>query len=260
MTVKSPLARENGRLEWRLTVLDTIDSTNAEAIRRAKAGEPAGFAISASAQTAGRGRSGRVWSTAGTDLALSVLLRPALAPAAAAAGSFVAALAVADFAASHLPASSTPKIKWPNDVMIGDGKLSGILLEATGGGDGKVEWLVIGMGVNLAPADRPAAANPIDIHSAGGPVLTTRQAADGLLAALGQWIDIWLDQGFAPIRDAWRSRARDLGQQVMARLPNETVYGVARDLAVDGALILDLPNGQERRIAAGDVFPLEARG
>lgn len=261
MTAEGPLdGRPSERLEWRLTFVDSVDSTNAEAIRRAKAGEAAGFAISAVAQTAGRGRSGRVWSTAGTDLALSVLLRPALTPSAAAASSFVAALAVADFAAAHLPASSAPKIKWPNDVMIGDGKLSGILLEATGGSDGKVEWLVIGIGINLAPAARPAAANPIDIQSAGGPTLTPRQAAAGLLAELSRWIDIWLDQGFDPIRDAWRSRARDLGQKVVARLPNETIHGVARDLDVDGALILELPNGQERRIAAGDVFPLEAQG
>lgn len=260
MTEDGPPGRDTPKgARWSLTAFDSIDSTNAEAVRRAKAGAPAGIAITASTQTAGRGRSGRGWSTAGADLALSVLLRPPLTPAAAAASSFVAALAVADFAAARLPAESAPKIKWPNDVMIGDGKLSGILLEASGAG-GQVEWLVIGIGVNLAPAERPGAANPIDIVTAGGLPLTPQEAATGLLDDLGRWVDIWLEQGFGPIRDAWRLRARDLGRQVAARLPNETIHGVARDLAEDGALILDLPDGSERLIAAGDVFPMEARG
>ena len=213
--------------------------------------------MTARAQTQGRGRSGRVWSTGGADLALSVLLRPGVSPPDAAALSFAAALAVYDLAKAVLPEGAPLAIKWPNDVMVGDRKLSGILLEAASGPDGLVDWLIIGMGVNLAPAPHRDAPQAIDLVSAGGARLTPEAAASRLLECLGHWLEAWRAEGFAPIRDAWRARARDLGRAVIARLPNETVEGVALDLAEDGALVLALPDGGERRIAAGDVFPLD---
>jgi len=242
---------------WRLERHASIDSTNAEIARRAAQGEPAGLAVMAREQTKGRGRSGRSWSTGGTDLALSLLLRPNMAPGEAAAIGFVAALGVFEFARARLPSETPLAIKWPNDVMIGDAKLSGILAEASALPGGRVDWLALGIGVNLAPADRPHAAKPIDIVSAGGDPMTPEDAAPALLAELARWIDIWQGYGFFPIRDAWRARARDLGRRVTARLPNETLEGVARDLAEDGALVLALADGAERRIAAGDVFPLD---
>ncbi len=245
---------------WRLEHYPTIDSTNAELVRRAKAGEPEGLAVTAREQTKGRGRDGRAWSTGGADLAISMLLRPDLPPADAAAASFVAALAVHDMAAALLPDTSALAIKWPNDVMVGDRKLCGILLEASGGPAGRVEWLAIGIGVNLAPS--PVARPPvaIDLVEAGAPTLTPEAAATRLLDALDHWLDAWRAGGFEPIRQAWRARARDLGRQVVARLPLETIAGLAKDLAADGALILQLPDGGERRIAAGDVFPAAEAG
>ena len=241
---------------WRLETRDSIDSTNAEAARRACAGEPSGYAIAAREQTAGRGRSGRAWSTGGNDLALSILLRPSLKPAAAAAVGFVAALAVYDLAREVLPADAPLTIKWPNDVLIGDRKLSGILAEAASGKDGNVDWLVLGMGVNLAPQQHDVAPHAIDLETAGGQRLHPEDAARRLLAHLDHWTSQWLCEGFEPVRAAWRIRARDLGKPVVARLPNETVEGIALDLAADGALVLQLADGVERRISAGDVFPL----
>jgi BirA family biotin operon repressor/biotin-[acetyl-CoA-carboxylase] ligase len=242
---------------WRLELFDTIDSTNAEASRRARDNEDAGLVVVSSSQTAGRGRSGRSWSTAGSDLAMSMLLRPGMPPAEAAKVAFVAALAVYDFASRFLPIAEQLAIKWPNDVMIGSSKLSGILAEASGSHSGNVEWLVVGIGVNLRPAERPEATNPIDLFTVSGIELAVEDAARGLLQEFDNWYRLWLSQGFAPIRDAWRARTRDLGRLVMARLPNETIVGEARDLAEDGALILTLRGGGERRISAGDIFPFE---
>ena len=120
-----------------------------------------------------------------------------------------------------------------------------------------LEWLVVGIGVNLRPAERPEATNPIDLFTVSGIELTVEGAARGLLQEFDNWYRLWLSQGFAPIRDAWRTRTRDLGRLVMARLPDETIVGEARDLAEDGALILTLRGGGERRISAGDIFPFE---
>lgn len=251
------VSREAAPDGWRRVHFDSIDSTNAEAVRQAKAGAPGGLAISASRQTAGRGRSGRQWSTEGDDLALTLLLRPDRTPAEGAAIGFVAALGVFDMATDLLPAGAPLTIKWPNDVLVGRGKLSGILAEAAAGAGGKLDWLALGVGVNLAPKSRPGAPNAVDIVTAGGPRLSTEAAADRLLESLSAWIDVWLDEGFGPIRDAWRERARDLGRDVIARLPNETVHGRALDLGPDGALLLRLEDGRERSIAAGDVFPAQ---
>lgn len=245
---------------WRLDSRDSIDSTNAEAVRRARAGEAAGYAVTAREQVAGKGRSGRNWSTGGNDLALSILIRPQLSPAAAAAIGFVAALAVYDLAKSVLPVDAPLTIKWPNDVLIGDRKLSGILAEAASGADGLVDWLIVGIGVNLAPQTHEGAPHAIDLETAGGIRIAPDDAAMRLLGHLDHWLALWLGQGFEPVRQAWRSRARDLGKQVVARLPNESVEGVALDLAADGALVLRLADGAERRIAAGDVFPLADYG
>lgn len=243
---------------WRLEEYASIDSTNAEAARRAAAGAPGGLAIMAREQTRGRGRDGRAWSTAGSDLALTALIRPAVPPAAAALASIVAAVATHDFAAAELPPDAPLAIKWPNDVMVGERKLSGILLEASGGRSGLVDWLAIGVGVNLAPMTYAAAPNAIDLVTAGaGRRLDARDAAVLLLGHLDRWLAVWKAEGFEPVRQAWRVRARDLGRRVVARLPNESVSGVARDLAPDGALALVLADGSERRIAAGDVFPLD---
>ena len=243
--------------EWRLELFDTVDSTNAEAARRARGGAAAGLAIASSCQTAGRGRSGRSWSTTGSDLALSVLLRPSLHPGEAAKVAFVAALAVYDFAAGILPKSVPLTIKWPNDILIGDAKLSGILAEASGGIGGTVEWLIVGIGVNLRPAERPEAKNPIDLVTAGGRELALEDAAKKLLWEFDKWQRRWALDGFGPIREAWKARTHNLGKTVMARLPAETIVGRAVDLADDGALILALQDGQERRITAGDIFPID---
>ena len=216
------------------------------------------LAIVAGVQTEGRGRDGRKWSTTEADLAISVLLRPEVSPAVAATVGFAAAVAVYDFAKAILPQATPIGIKWPNDVLVGGKKISGILAEASGGapGGGPVEWLIVGVGVNLRPAERPAGSDPTDILTAGGPEMSPARATVRLIGELGHWLSIWEREGFLPIREAWKERATGLGGPVEARLPNQTLQGTAVDLAEDGALILALATGEERRIAAGDIFPL----
>jgi BirA family biotin operon repressor/biotin-[acetyl-CoA-carboxylase] ligase len=235
---------------------DEVDSTNAEARRRAEAGEIGPLWITALRQNAGRGRRGRSWETGAGNLAATLLLTLNKLPGEAALISFVTALAVADLAAEYAPPSLV-SLKWPNDVMVAGRKVSGVLIESgKAAGDGL--WLAVGCGVNLktppVAAERPATALAEHLRAALAAPPTPAEALDRLSHAFQHWLAVWSQQGVAPILDAWTARAEGLGARCTARLDQETVQGVAEGLDPDGALRLRLPDGAIRRITAGDVF------
>lgn len=236
---------------------DEIDSTNAEARRRAEAGETGPVWITALTQTAGRGRRGRDWQTKAGNLAATLLFSTDKPAGEAAQISFVAALAAADLAETCLgPGAAT--VKWPNDLLIHGRKAVGILVESGPLPDGRI-WLAVGIGINLAHApqdvERPAAAFA-DFMS--GPPPSPRAALDVLAQAFERWRAAWERDGFAPIAKGWTQRAHGLGQPCEARLPNQTHRGIAEGLDLDGALRLRLDDGVVLRITAGDVFFGEA--
>ncbi|WP_374470599.1 biotin--[acetyl-CoA-carboxylase] ligase [Phenylobacterium sp.] len=232
---------------------DEIDSTNAEARRRAEAGQGGPVWITAALQTAGRGRRGRAWSTQRGNLAATLLTTTDLAPVEAAQVSFVAALAACDLADTCLGAGAA-RLKWPNDVLVHGRKAVGILIESGAREDGRL-WLAVGIGVNLAHApqdvERPATA--FADHMAGPPPKPL-DALEVLAARFEAWRRLWATQGFAPIAAGWTERAMGLGARCEARLPSRTVTGVAEGLDLDGALRLRLDDGGLERITAGDVF------
>jgi BirA family biotin operon repressor/biotin-[acetyl-CoA-carboxylase] ligase len=214
-----------------ILALDEIDSTNAEARRRAEAGATGPLWISALRQTAGRGRRGRVWETgAGGNLAATLLLHTDKPPGQAAQISFVAALAVTDLVRDHVH-SAPAEVKWPNDVLVQGRKIAGVLVESGPAPSGG-QWLAVGVGVNLAE----------------GPVVAERPATS------------FAAEGAAPPspHDAVAERAHGLGQACRAHLGDQVIDGVAEGLEPDGALRLRLADGGVRRISAGDVFFGEA--
>jgi BirA family biotin operon repressor/biotin-[acetyl-CoA-carboxylase] ligase len=235
---------------------DAIDSTNAEARRRAEAGEAGPLWITALEQTEGRGRRGRAWTTRRGNLAATLLIATDKAPADAARIAFVAALAVADLADAYVP-SALVRVKWPNDVLLDGCKLSGTLIESGRMADGRV-WLALGMGVNLTHApsslERPATAlaDHLRVDVSGPP--HPSEALAVLAQALARRMALWEQGGFEAVVDAWSARAANLGRRCTAALPNESIEGVAEALEPDGALRLRLDDGSLRRITAGDVF------
>lgn len=228
-----------------------IDSTNEEARRRALGGERGPVWIRADRQGAGRGRRGRAWVSEPGNLFITGLYVLDTGASEAARLSFAAALAVADLVEEAAPGLD-PRLKWPNDVLIGGRKVCGILLEsgpAPGGG----LWLAVGIGVNLAhhPQDSERPATSLAAH---GAKTDPAQAGERLAYHFDTWLQRWQQAGFAPIRDAWLARAHGLGEKATARLETETVEGVFADLMPDGSLRLDLADGTRRLISAGDVF------
>lgn len=241
-------------------LLDQTDSTNADARRRADAGETGPLWIVARRQTEGRGRRGRQWESQDGNLFSTLLQLTRKTPAEAAQVTFVAALAIADLLDAYAPASLVT-IKWPNDVMLAGQKASGVLVESGAHESGGL-WLAVGIGVNLASApqgtERPATAL---VHHLRGDVTappTVEAAAARLAEAFDVWMTRWETLGFEPILDAWRARTAGLDGPAVARLGRETVEGKAEGVAPDGALKLRLADGSLRLISAGDVFFGEA--
>lgn len=232
---------------------DSLDSTNAEARRRAEAGERGPLWITAKAQTAGKGRRGRAWSTQSGNLAATLLFTTPRPPVEAAQVSFVAALAVADLSGRYVDPALV-RLKWPNDVMLNGLKACGILIESGAAPAGGL-WMAVGIGVNLAQSpedvERPAAALG-DFMDRAPP--SAAQALDGLAETVDIWLSRWEAEGFEAVRRGWAERALGFGQPCIARLDLETIEGIAEGLEPDGALRLRLADGQVRLITAGDVF------
>ena len=233
-----------------IEALDEVDSTNAEARRRAEGGEAGPLWITAKRQTAGRGRRGRNWETGEGNLAATLLLTTARPPAEAAQISFVAALAVADLAGAYVPASLV-SLKWPNDPLIAGKKTSGVLIESGPAPAGL--WVAVGIGVNLAKAPADVPATSFAAHMVAPPPKPL-EALGHLAEAFERWRALWDSAGFSAIADAWTARAHGLGEACTARLGSETVEGIAEGLDPDGALRLRTADGSIRRITAGDVF------
>jgi len=238
---------------FEIIVFDEIDSTNAEAARRASRGELWPVCLVGLTQTAGRGRRGRAWETASGNLAATFLYESDRPVSEIAQVSFVAALAAGDMIADYVPASLVT-LKWPNDPMVAGIKAGGILLES-GQVPGRASWVAVGIGVNLAyaPEQSERPATHLAAHRQGG-APSVLEAAERLRDHFQRWLSVWTREGFAPIAAAWTARAHGLGERCVARLADETVEGVAEGLDPDGALRLRLPDGMLRRITAGDVF------
>jgi BirA family biotin operon repressor/biotin-[acetyl-CoA-carboxylase] ligase len=239
---------------YRLVIHERIDSTNEEAKRRAAEGAPAGTLIWAGEQLAGRGRRGRGWTSPPGNLYMSLLLRPDRPPAVACQINFVAAVAVAEAVAALLPPGAALALKWPNDVLVNGAKISGILLEASAGADRRVDWLVIGVGVNVAshPADTPYPASNLQREGAGG--ATPATVLEGFARQFDSWHRAWQAEGFAPVRDRWLASARGLGESIEIRLDREVLQGRFSDLDESGALLLDMGTAGRRQVTTGDLF------
>jgi BirA family biotin operon repressor/biotin-[acetyl-CoA-carboxylase] ligase len=236
-----------------LHAYEEIGSTSDRAKELADDGAEHGEVVIAEAQTAGRGRRGRAWtSPPGRNLALSVILRPDLPPARAPELTLVASIAVCD---ALRQAGVDAGIKWPNDVLAGGKKIAGILTELAAEPD-RVHWVVIGVGVNVNtraedfPEELRGEATSILLERGGAAPRALFAAA--CLTGLEEWLDRHAEEGFGAIRAAWRERSVTLGRQVSVRADGREVVGTAVDLDEDGALLVRDAAGLQR-ILAGDV-------
>jgi BirA family biotin operon repressor/biotin-[acetyl-CoA-carboxylase] ligase len=232
-------------IAWRLEVFDELGSTSDLCTGRARAGEAEGLAVMALKQTAGRGSRGRSWQAPVGNLNFSVLIRPSLPAALAGIFSLSAGLAVVE-ALEQFFAPPTI-LKWPNDVLIADAKLAGILIDAAPVGQ-HLDWLVIGIGVNLrnAPEIPGRSTTSLAAHHVD---LGPHDAAAAILARLSSW----QDADPFDIRSAWLARAHPIGTALEIRGAHQTHIGTFAGLSPAGELLLQTKNRIEP-ISTGDVM------
>ena len=237
-------------------VLPETDSTIAEAARRAARGEGPTWVL-AGFQTAGRGRRGRPWVSPRGNFHATLLMRPAGGPARAALRSFIAALALHQALSQLTGLPQGFALKWPNDLLLNGGKVSGILLESLGA-QGGVDHLAVGIGVNLIAAPdpsqvEPGAVPPVSVLGETGLRIAPETLLDALAPAFAALERQLETDGFAPIRAAWMARAARLGEAVTAHTGSTTRHGIFEGIDDTGALILRSPQGTET-LPAADLY------
>lgn len=230
---------------WTLVALDTVGSTNDEAARLADAGAPEGTVVWSREQTGGRGRRGRRWVSPVGNLYSSTILRPDCAAPQAAELGFVAALAVADI----VSAGRQVRVKWPNDVLVDDGKIAGILLESAVGDGGRVMHVVAGIGINVGFAPQLSEMRYPGATLGG----TVESALEGLTKALARRLAEWRRHGFEAVRLAWLAQAGPIGAAVDVKLGDGLVSGRFAGVDHQGALLLETADGP-RRIVSGELL------
>jgi BirA family biotin operon repressor/biotin-[acetyl-CoA-carboxylase] ligase len=231
-------------------------STNADAFRLAENGAAEGTVVLADAQSGGKGRRGRIWSSpAGVNLYCSVVLRPAIMPHEAPQLTFLSAVAVAR--AIELTTNLIPEIKWPNDLLISGKKVAGLLNEMSAETDG-INFVILGIGVNL---NMTAGQFPDDLrHPATSLLLESGREVDRsrfagtMLSELDRLYSGFLAHGFGPVRDEWQRRCNANGRQVIVSDSGTACTGgMFAGIDADGSLLLRTDDTVLHRITCGDV-------
>ena len=232
-------------LTWRLECHEELGSTSDHLLDRAAAGEAEGLAVLAYRQTAGRGRDGRSWRGEVGNLHISLLLRPGGPARLAPQWGLIAAVALHDALAPFVPGGVAFTLKWPNDLMLGGAKLAGMLCECSTDATGHIEWLVIGLGANLAQA--PAVEGRATACLPGRPA--PEVVAAPLLDRVAHWRLRYLREGFAPIRAAWEARGPAPDAALVLR---GGLAGGYRGLSESGSLLI-AAGGTVHAVMSGEV-------
>jgi BirA family transcriptional regulator, biotin operon repressor / biotin---[acetyl-CoA-carboxylase] ligase len=244
-------------------IFDSVDSTNDALARLADRGATEGTVVMAEAQTAGRGRHGSAWFSPATEsLYVSVLFRPAIAPRELPLFAPIASLALAE--AVWLEGAPA-RIKWPNDVVVHDRKVGGVLVQAPVI-EQRLAHVILGVGVNLnvPPAELAvglgaAAEHAASLHELVEHPIDRNQFAASLLTRLEKWHRTHQTRGPAAVHAAWGERDALHGRRIEAWSDGELRRGWADGIDADGTLIVVDDAGHPHHVLAGAVRILDDR-
>jgi len=236
----------------------SIDTTMREAAELAERGEPAGAVVIAEEQTAGRGRFGRSWrSEGGAGLYFSVILRPALPASHATILSLALGLATAR--AIHQVAGAACDLRWPNDVLIGGRKCSGILAEMAAEGDA-VRYVIAGIGVNVNQASlpEPLAETATSLRLETGCEYSREALLAEILEEVDRYLGILAERGPAAIVELFsRASSYAAGKRVAVSNGDSEMVGSTAGLTSSGILLLRAEDGTVAPVLAGSVRPVD---
>ena len=228
---------------FRLVERDEVTSTNDTAIELAEAGTAAWSVVRARLQTGGRGRRGRVFVSPPGNFYTSFILRPCIAPRDLPQLSLITGVAVAESIEESAPGIAPVRCKWPNDVLINDAKVAGILVET--GGDA----VIVGIGINLVSHPDIGGVPTTDLASEGAPGVERDPLLATLCRRLKHRVTDWESSGFASQRLAWLDRAAGIGTRASFS-EDSSMVGRIVGLAHDGALIME-SDGRRVRMVSG---------
>ena len=240
----------------RLVDLETVASTNDEALALAHQGAPAWTVVRAHRQTAGRGRNGKAFASPPGNSYTSFVLRPQGTREHLPQIALVAGLAVAETISELAPQLPPALCKWPNDILVAGHKVCGILVEAAGLST-RSDAIVVGIGVNLVRHPQLPPLRIGDLHSLGGPVLHRDAWLAALCRHLPGRIAIWQQAGFPALREAWLALAAGLGEQVVLQA-GTSLFGRLRGIDGQGALLIDDRHGIAHRCHSGSLVLKDA--
>jgi BirA family biotin operon repressor/biotin-[acetyl-CoA-carboxylase] ligase len=249
MQIKSDLWKD-------IIVYDSVESTNDLAMSLATRGVIApGTVLVADRQTKGKGRLGRTWeSPAGANIYMSLIIRPDLEPRDTTMLTVLSAVAGA--LALRRLCSLPISIKWPNDLVISNRKLGGILTEVRADPD-RVALAVIGMGinVNMYGRDLPESIRDIatSVRMETKKIHPRNEIIIQLLREFEHWYSILKKEGKKPLLDAWRNNSATLGRKVNVVMQDISLSGIAEDIDNNGMLILKMRSGKRKTICSGDI-------
>jgi len=249
-----------GLIGNRIHFFDEIDSTNNRAVLLAGNGVGEGEVVIADCQTAGRGRlRDRIWhSPPGRNLYISIILRPDIQPSSAQSLTLVAGVAVAELLSGYCPVA----LKWPNDILAGGRKISGILTEMRIKGQ-NLDSVVVGIGinVNMEPADFQEGLRHIStsLKEQTSNSVSRLDLAAGLYRAFEKWYRTFTDEGFLPVRDRWMEYSDIIGKTIEVTDRGVVQSGTCRGIDSKGVLLLCDEKNRTRRILSGDVSVTENR-
>lgn len=230
---------------------DEMPSTMDEAFALGMSGAPEGTVVIAEAQTKGRGRMGRVWSSPkAKGLYFSILLRPQLSPSEAAKLTLITAVALSEAVESF--ANVAPSIKWPNDLLLSGRKMGGILTELRAEVD-RVDFAVIGIGLNVNSTHKELPPVATSLKAEQGSTFDRVKLMQEVLRALERRYTGLKKNGFRPALEEWCRRSATIGRRVSFDDRGGKREGTALGLADDGGLLVRLDSGETVKRIAGDV-------
>lgn len=229
-------------------------STNDEAFTLGIAGAPEGTVVIADSQSKGKGRFQRSWySPAGANIYTSIILRPHIKTSESSQISIMAGVAVAEVLNTHCPGKIS--LKWPNDVLLSNKKVSGILSLAKID-ERKIDFIVLGIGINVNIGRNQFLEeirnSATSLAMEAGQEISRQELIIRLYENLEKWYKRLLQKGFGSVREKWLELTQMIGQKVQVTFKEETVEGKATGIDDDGSLILLTKGNKIINVSAGD--------